>query len=425
MGLGYKLSAAMDGVRLKFLFAFLLCSFACVPTFAASSPDFSDQQWVRVRLQSHLQQVHIEGRALQFQNKYQPYQSVAIPQGDKSLDIQILEQGGHKMWSLTQHSLGSSQTFVFSEPYLLIQGQDLHQGAQRLPSKVFLSFAPRKEIDLIGVIPLEDYITGVLASEMPLSWPLETLKAQAVAVRSYTLAVMRERQSKPFQLESSILDQVFRPLVTEDKTHPLIQKAVLAVEQTRGVKLLTAQQKVLKAYYHSDCGGKTTNAQNVWGQASPTEVVVDDFCASNPKTHWSFAMSQNELEEKLRKVFPGAAASVRLQSLSLIQPAHEERVQKVAVVLADGRHLSFSANEFRGLLGYDRLRSSLFEMNKSDQGYVFTGKGFGHGVGLCQWGSRALGLKGWSYQAILRHYYPRAQIKTGASLGLQASADSL
>jgi len=407
------------------IIALFSASLLCHASTPAANNEAADEpgnpQWVRVRLQSNLQNLHIEGRALQFQNRNELYQPVAIPRDEKNLDIQILAQAGKKMWSVRQQGLTAPQTFLFAEKYLLIQGQDMHIGAQRLPDKVFLSQSSNHKVDLIGLIPLDDYITGVLASEMPLSWPLETLKAQAVAIRSYSLAVMKERKNKPFQLESSILDQVFRPLISADKDSPLIQKAILAVQQTEGVKLTTANSQILKAYYHADCGGKTTNAQNVWGQAAPTEVVVDSFCPSNSRAHWSLEVSVQNLEAKLKKFFPGGADALHLQSLNLIQPQAHERVQKVAVLLADGRKTLLSANEFRGLLGYDQLKSSLFEMKKSGDLFVFKGKGFGHGVGLCQWGSRTLGLRGWTYQAILKHYYPSAQIDGGTSLAMDSN----
>jgi stage II sporulation protein D len=252
-------------------------------------------------------------------------------------------------------------------------------------------------------MPLDEYVVGVLASEMPLSWPLETLKAQAVAARSYALSVMNEKKNQAYHLESSILDQVFRHVVAEDAEDPLIKKAVQAVKETSGVKLYSQKGGILKAYFHSDCGGQTTAAQNVWGSTTNSGVTTDSSCPTNPKAHWKLSLSKDELSRRLKVA--------DISGLDLIKVPSEKRIKAVRLAFNDSGSKTISANDFRQMLGFQDLRSSLFELKRIGESFMFEGSGFGHGVGLCQWGSRALGKSGKNYNQILKHYYPLAVLR--------------
>ncbi|MEN0057586.1 MAG: SpoIID/LytB domain-containing protein [Bdellovibrio sp.] len=353
---------------------------------------------VRVRLMSSPQAIQIQGLNLRFQNLKNPYRPVAIPQNSR-VEVRLMKKEEKHLWAVRLNNQEAEQ--LFADEYLVIQGEDLRVGARSLPSRILLSEADGQQMDLVGVIPLEDYLVGVLASEMPLSWPMEALKAQAVAARSYALSVMRERKDKAFHLESSILDQVFRHTVVKDGSDP-VHRAAQAVRETRGVTLMDSQKKVLKAYFHSDCGGHTTTPQNVWQSGVNSGVAVDQSCPTNPKAQWTLTLESEELGRRLKMS--------QIVDIQLIRKAGESRVMSVRVTALQNRTQTWTVNEFRRLLGFQELRSSLFEMKKLDQGFRFEGQGFGHGVGLCQWGSRHLGLKGYNYKQILQHYYPLARL---------------
>lgn len=368
----------------------------------AQSAFFNEKNLVRVRLKSVSEQrLAISGTGLRFQNLEQPYRAVAIPQNSQA-EVRLLEKSGKSLWAL--RFSGQDREHLFPEKFLLIQGEGLRLGSQPLPKKVILNSDSKKNVDVVGVMPLEEYIVGVLASEMPLAWPLETLKAQAVAARSYALAVMNERKDKTFHLESSILDQVFRHVLHEDENDPLIKNALQAVRETEGQVLSANSGKVLKAFFHSDCGGKTTTPKNVWSAGVNTGVAVDSSCPLNPRAHWKLSLSRQELERRL--------SVAGLQSLELKRGPSDERILEVKIAASNGMIKKMSANEFRQKIGFQELRSSLFQLNKDGDRFVFAGQGYGHGVGLCQWGSRALGKNGKSYQEILKHYYPLAKLET-------------
>lgn len=355
---------------------------------------------VRVRLMTTSEKIKLSGVGVQFQNLNKPFRQVAIP-SHSQIEIRTLKKQGKKLWALRGGN--GDLEHIFKDKYLLIQGDSLRIGSNNLPSRVLLSQSSGNTIDLVGVMPLDDYLVGVLASEMPLNWPLETLKAQAVAARSYALATMEERRNESFHLESSVMDQVFRHVLGSDKNNPLVLKAMQAVQETRDQVLHDREGKVLKAFFHSDCGGRTTAAKNVWGGGVNAGVAEDRSCPTGPSGHWKLSLSQKELSQRL------SMASV--VGVSLIKIPSEERIQKVRIVSLNGTTQDLSVNQFRQSVGFQRLKSSVFEVRQVGTEFVFQGKGLGHGVGLCQWGSRALGKKGLSYKNILRHYYPLAKLQ--------------
>ncbi|WP_253696719.1 SpoIID/LytB domain-containing protein [Bdellovibrio bacteriovorus] len=385
---------------MKLIWASLCFIFVYVSFLSdAQSSLIPGSELVRVRLLSTSQKVQISGLGLKFHNLDRPYRQVAIPDSGQA-EVRLMEREGKKVWSLRINN--KDPETLFSEKFLYIQGENLRVGAQALPEKVLLH-ASKEKVDVVGVMPLEDYVVGVLASEMPLSWPMESLKAQAVAARSYALAVMNERKDKPYHLESSILDQVFRHVLAEDENDPLIKKALQAVRETQGQKLYASNDKVLKAFFHSDCGGKTTTAKSVWNHGVNTGTAIDSSCPTNPRANWKLSLSKEELHKRLQ--LPPIA------KIDFIRNAADKRVLTVKVAMNDSSFAEIPANDFRQKIGFTELRSTMFTMNKVGENFVFEGRGFGHGVGLCQWGSRALSRSGMNYKQILTHYYPLARLK--------------
>ncbi|XGC79584.1 SpoIID/LytB domain-containing protein [Bdellovibrio bacteriovorus] len=380
--------------------AFFIFVIACVVFISEAHSASSNKPLVRVRLLEVSNSLKISGSSLRFQNLGSRYQTVAIPTAAKA-EVRVLEKDGKRLWALRVNDQDPEQ--LFHQNYLLVQGENLRLGAKPVPSQVVLNLNAKKNVDVIGLVPLEDYVVGVIASEMPLSWPLETLKAQAVAARSYALAVMNERKDKAYQLESSVLDQVYQHVLTHNENDPLVKKAVQAVRSTEGIELYTADNKILKSFFHADCGGETTSAKNVWNSGPSTGVVVDKSCPFSPKAQWKLEISKSELEKKLN--ISG------LSKLELIRTPGEKRIKSIRVLFADSKIKQLSSNELRQKLGFQELKSSIFNLKTVGSSYVFEGRGFGHGVGLCQWGSRALGKNGLSFRQILKHYYPLASLK--------------
>jgi stage II sporulation protein D len=340
---------------------------------------------------------------------------VAIPKTE-AFTISRVQVQGHWVWRIES----AGHTELKSSPLLTISGSGLNAEAKDLPAQLLLS-ANKGKFDVIGILPLEDYLVGVLASEMPLSWPAESLKAQAIAARSYTLATLEERKNQLFQVESDIQDQVFRHILHGVEHHALVEKAFQAVKETEGMILTSPKSnRVLKAYYHADCGGKTSSAKQVWGYGEKQGSVVDETCPSNPKASWSLALGAEALKTKLAQALPkpesisSSLVASRLMGLELLRASPRDRVDIVKLKFENGTSQNILADKFRAALGYGNLKSTHFEVSETasqnEKLFNFRGRGFGHGVGLCQWGSRMMALQKHSADEILKHYYPQAQI---------------
>lgn len=366
---------------------------------------------IRVRLKTAMDHIELEGLGLQIHSREKNFEAISIPQRQRVSIRRLLVQG-HLMWSVQRSP--EQKIELIADQWLAIRAIEIRENGKLLPNQIFFAAHSALKFDLIGVLPLENYLVGVLASEMPLSWPLETLKAQAVAARSYALVTMRQRAKQTFHVESSVMDQVFSAIGNRSDASPLVAKAQLAVDSTQGMVLLSPTRQLLKAYYHSDCGGKTVSGSSVWGAGSGAsengEPAVDSSCPSNPKANWRLQVSVDTLSEKLKTFFrrPGLG---HLLSMQLIRPTKNDRVEQVDLSWDSGEYIKIKAHDFRSSLGYDQIRSTLFEFQKGDDGFIFSGRGFGHGVGLCQWGAKELGKQGQSFRQILQHYYAKALLQ--------------
>ncbi|MBU8896623.1 stage II sporulation protein SpoIID [Corallococcus sp. H22C18031201] len=246
-------------------------------------------------------------------------------------------------------------------------------------------------LQLINVISLEDYLAAVLGSEMPVSFPLEALKAQAVAARTYALQKKLEAYSNAFHLGSSVLHQVYGGVNREDP------KTRAAVEATRG-EVLTFELAPIEAYFHASCGGRTESGLAALQRDLPYLRPVDCPCGKLPASKWTATMSDGELRSALRASPEGLKVTGRTDT---------HRVTRVT--LGDGSVVDGVL--LRRKLGYTRLKSLDFDVERTAHGYTFSGRGYGHGAGLCQWGAKALADQGRDYRAILTHYYPGAELQ--------------
>jgi stage II sporulation protein D len=286
-------------------------------------------------------------------------------------------------------------------------GDDLRSGTVKLPNEIKLH-DDKGFFHLIGLIQERDYLVGVLSNEIPLSWPMESLTAQAVAARSYARARSRESNSEPHHLVATTMDQVFSfPDYENDKN---LVRALTAVEATKDVVLKDPENaRVIKAFYHSDCGGMTLPSATVFGSGKDYGSTQDKSCSANPNSRWNY-----RLDEKNQKILA--------QKLGIKQSKNLIFYQVNAGLLRVGNSVGELKDvwiqKFREILGFDKVRSLKFTIAKDELGLVLEGKGFGHGVGMCQWGAKKLGDEGATYQKILSHYYPKAKIsKTIVAIG--------
>ena len=249
---------------------------------------------------------------------------------------------------------------------------------------------------VINDLDLEEYLKGVVASEVPSGWHVEALKAQAVAARTYALYQKRAANGRPYHILASVSSQMYGGSSGERPS------TVRAVQDTRGM-VITYQRKVIPAFYHSSCGGQTEDAAELWGIDEPFLKSVDCECQELLKNSlWEKRISRAMVANALKQLGYGLH-EISGMDIEAITPAG--RVKDVAIRSA-GRISLVSGDSLRGALGTTVIPSAFFELELLGDEAVFSGRGSGHGVGMCQWGAQEMAGRGYDFRAILLHYYP-------------------
>ncbi|MCP4906077.1 MAG: SpoIID/LytB domain-containing protein [bacterium] len=286
-------------------------------------------------------------------------------------------------------------------------------GSRKLRGQIVLR-AEAGRIQVLNRVDLEDYVTSTVGGEMSPNWPREALRAQAVAARTYVLHEAAKRRASGWDVRATAASQVYRGIAAEsDETRS-------AARSTRG-EVLTYRGEPILAVFHSTAGGRTATAGEVWGQDLPylrvLEVEEEDEA---PHTYWRTLFSAEDLSEVL------AAASVDVGSLggvSVTRRSHSGRVERIEV-RGTTQIVELRGSRLKGFVGSLGLRSTLFDIRRTAQGYAFVGSGFGHGVGMSQWGARALAERGSSYQRILARFYPGTRLENWSSRRIAVPAIS-
>lgn len=258
----------------------------------------------------------------------------------------------------------------------------------------------------VNTVDLEKYLAGLINREMLPTWPEEALKAQAVASRSYALAQMNASRNRDYDVESTTQDQVYEGAASETA------KSNKAVDATKGL-VLSFGMGPAKAYFHANCGGTTEVPESVWGTDNGQfrSVYCPYHKRERDRTRWSLSLTGKQIESALRKVAGLLPAGfLRLAKLEAGAPNANQRMNDVIVSDVSGNSIVVPAPLFRSALGNTKVKSTAFRVNPFGDGYAIAGEGYGHGVGMCQIGARAMAEEGKSYQDILRHYYPQAKL---------------
>lgn len=269
-----------------------------------------------------------------------------------------------------------------------------------------------------AVMKVEEYLVGVVAAEMPAGFCEEALKAQVIAARTYALKkannysreAMGEHPqahicSKPEHCQGWLSDGEMRKKWGWLRYQEYRRKIQLAVKETFG-QVITYQGKLIDPVYHSTCGGVTENAGEVWQYQLPyLKSASCTWDKNSPKYRSNVMISFSELEEKLGQ--PCQAVPVSgLGNQSILQVREKTSTGRIKSLIL-GNQL-WNATEFRRRLG---LNSTSFSWHITEQGIEFTTTGYGHGVGMCQYGANGLAQEGKTAKQILTHYYSGVKIQ--------------
>jgi len=249
---------------------------------------------------------------------------------------------------------------------------------------------------LVNTAPLDAYLYGVMSKEVSPAWPRTSQHAQAIVARTYALGQLRP--GHPYDLVASEAAQRYDGIVAETV------EGRDAVDATSG-SIVKYDGIPARVAYGSCCGGHTADGFAAWRSGAPyLRGVVDPYCRSTPAFGWNVAIPRSEVA---RAAGLDSLAAVALQALDSSGRAE-------VIALYGGRWVQVKGSEFRSMLGATRVRSTLIRSaTVLGDNVLLSGNGFGHGVGLCQWGTRVMGQVGASSEQIVAFYFPGTSIGRG------------
>ena len=261
----------------------------------------------------------------------------------------------------------------------------------------------RHDTGIIENVPFEEYVVGVLAGEMPANFELEALKAQAVAARTYVIKKVNDNYNKDYDVIDTVENQVY---ISDEELkkkwqgeyQDRINKLRKAVVETKG-EYLTYEGDVIEALFFSTSVGKTENSEEIFSKKLPYLRSVDSSWDAevSPVFSDSFEFSLQEFYERLNIKYSDSIV------FKIINTTSTGRIKTVNI---NGKE--FSGSAIFSLLG---LRSTFFDIEQIGNNVIVSTKGYGHGVGMSQYGALAMAKKGYNYKDILSYYYQGTEIQ--------------
>lgn len=258
---------------------------------------------------------------------------------------------------------------------------------------------------VVNELPLEEYVVGVLRAETNERWPRETLRAQAIVARTYAAYHRALNAGRAYHIVASTANQVYAGSVPADSP---IREAVRDTAR----RVLLWEGELFPAFYHSASGGYTEDPRTVFAARNmpALRAIRDEFSAGAPHFYWSLDLRLTDLAAILRR------HGVDVGPVSAIEVTERTPSLRAATVTIRGARGSarLRGNDFRRMIGYETIRSTLFAVAVDGETARFAGRGFGHGVGMSQWGAKGMAERGYTAETILEYYYP------GTTLGALA-----
>lgn len=355
---------------------------------------------VKVLIAKSLPNVVVEGidlkKTIHTLNKSQQYS------GRKSISFNCKPSNAKARNNLPKNALLVAS--LSSPTGLISWGKQKYKGELQL-----LTNPGQESCDLVNLVPMEAYLQTLLSKEMNGTWPVEALKAQAVAARTYAYdrikrGVGLETQEKLYHLESSEKDQV------SGNFFDITVKTQQAARETEGEILVGPSGKVAPAFFHSKCGGKTLRPDQVWGGVEEGYRSVNcTFCQKTGMKDWNYKLKGAKLTSMVDQVLKRYYSDESKGENIRLMPDSVEN-SELRLYIGDRLHI-IKKSYLRNLAGRELLPSNNFKMAMKDSEFHISGSGYGHGVGLCQLGALELAKRGYDYRQILSFYFPRHKMR--------------
>ena len=260
-------------------------------------------------------------------------------------------------------------------------------------------------------MPIEEYLLGVVAGEMEKGWPLEAYAAQAIVARTFTMDFISQGGTREQHNTDISTDEVEAQAYNAEAITSTIRRAV---RMTEG-KVLTYRNRYTKGWFSASCGGRTALARDGLGYKEKEPPYMSSVSCPEEKVipreelYWQATLTSTEISEALKKLGKSIGRVERVEVGARSKQSH--RATKLNFVGTEGRTSVLGA-DFRVALDPQKVRSIwITDINNKEGEIELEGRGYGHGVGLCQWGAHALAKEGKSPEEIVKHYYPKAEFK--------------
>ncbi len=283
------------------------------------------------------------------------------------------------------------------------EGDFIRVNGRRYRGTILIQQVNEEAITVINELGIDEYLCGILPREVSPSWPMETLKAQALASRSFALKNLGRHNSEGYNLCSKVHCQVYGGMEGED------ERTNQAVNDTYN-EVVLYKEDLANTVFFSNCGGKTESSINAWETSTATPYLKSvrcKYCKDFKHHEWGQFLTAEQITAALAKF----SVELPIQSISVLSRGASGRVTTFKVKsLSDV--VKIRASQFRMALGPDVIRSTFItNIRKKGSGFYFAGKGWGHGVGLCQEGALGMAERGASYRKIIKFYYPGTRIE--------------
>ena len=378
---------------------------------------------IRVRLAEALPKVQIRGMDLRIYESKKNAELKLAAAPDRLSQWVLRCQDGR----VRAEPQGGGETLVLQEPVSIRSPAGFLRFHDRPYREELEIHSVGSFCEVVNHVELERYLDGLVNSEFSSKWSEEAIGAQVVAARTYALyqmMVVRGDTDRHYDVDATVKDQVYDGSVKEDF------RASRAVEKTRGLVLTVGSDShpaPLKAFYHSTCGGVTELPEHVWGAsfAGFRHAVRCPYCSSSPAINWQIDLQASDVVDAFQRAlvesdeprpsftrpwprgWKQALTQKRLVDLRAGRWDEEERVSEVITTWVyaspetgrmNSMELRVSGARYRDWMGPARFRSAAFQVIAHGHAWRFVGRGNGHGVGMCQWGAKTMGERGFKRQ---------------------------
>ncbi len=322
---------------------------------------------------------------------------------DSSTKVKVMDGGSYTRIRLNRDGWQVGDINVSARKILIVSNSDRPLNVENKAYRGQFQLVENDgKILVVNIVSMEEYLYSVVPKEAGDDWPMEALKAQTVAARTYAMSRKAVRLEHEFDVYDSEVDQVYGGYNSERG------QTTEAVDDTKG-QILTYDGEPILSYFHSNSGGYTEDALYAFSLRRPYLKAVSDPYSRNVQDYrWTLRITAAELQKRMKTKGMNVGT---IHDFVISEKSPSGRAMKIKVFHSKGV-LEMNAGDFRWKVASTMLRSTLFTVRKVGNSFLFSGKGYGHGVGMSQWGCYNMARQGKSYENILSFYYPGTKLST-------------